>query len=93
MKQRFMHEYLGKCVKIQRKSNGWHKASKASISTLHGAEKGVYQAHQHHRGVSHKWSHPISYKRDRCNHTSKWPQRLTSTNPRRAQGMAKPRSR
>ena len=29
----------------QSKPNGWHKASKASISTSHGAEKGVYQAH------------------------------------------------
>ena len=24
----------------------------------HGAEKNVYQAHQHHKDVSHEWSHP-----------------------------------
>ena len=34
-----------------------------------------------------------SHKRDECNHTSKWPQRLTSISPWRAQGMAKPRFR
>ena len=39
-----------KDTKKQRNSNGWHKASKASISTSHGVEKGVYQAHQHHGG-------------------------------------------
>ena len=35
----------------------------------------------------------ISPRRDGCNHISKWPQRLISTSPRRAQSMAKPRSR
>ena len=44
-----------KDVKKQRKPNGCHKASKASISTSHKAEKGVNQAHQHHEGVSQKW--------------------------------------
>ena len=34
-----------------------------------------------------------SHKRDERNHTSKWPQRLTSISPWRAQGMAKPRFR
>ena len=33
------------------------------------------------------------HKRDRYNHTSKWPQRPTSTNSLKAQSMAKPRSR
>ena len=40
----------------QRKPNKWHKASKACISALHRAGKGVSQPHQHHKGVSHKWS-------------------------------------
>ena len=35
----------------------------------------------------------ISHRRDGCNHTRKWPQRLKSTSPQRAQSMAKPRSR
>ena len=34
-----------------------------------------------------------SPRRDRCNHTSKWPQGLTSTSPWRAQSVAKPRYR
>ena len=38
----------------QRKPKGWRKESMASISTLHGVEKGVNQAHRHHKGVSHK---------------------------------------
>ena len=33
------------------------------MTTSYGAEKGVYQAHQHHEDVSHKWSHPTSHKR------------------------------
>ena len=57
MTHKLMHEHVGKHAKKQRKPNKRHKASKASISTLHGAEKGVYQAHLHHGGVSHKWSH------------------------------------
>ena len=44
-------------AKKQRKPSRWSKGSKASISTSHGAEKGVNQAHQHHGGVSHKWLH------------------------------------
>ena len=44
-----------KDTKKQRKLNGWHKASKASITTSHEAEEGVYQAHQHHKDMSHKW--------------------------------------
>ena len=47
--------HVCKDAKKQRKPNGWRKTSKASISTLHGAEKGVNQKHQHHGGVSHKW--------------------------------------
>jgi len=38
----------------------WHKASKASILTSYGVEKGVYQAHQHHGSVSYKRLHPIN---------------------------------
>ena len=34
-----------------------------------------------------------SHERDKCNHTSKWPQRLTSRSPRREKSMAKPKSR
>ena len=34
-----------------------------------------------------------SPRRDKCNHTSKWPQRLTSLSPQRTQNMVKPRSR
>ena len=45
-------------AKKQRMPNRWHKASKASISTSHRAKKGVNQAHQHHRGVSHNWLYP-----------------------------------
>jgi len=45
MTHRLMHEHVGKHAKIQRKPNRWHKASKASMSTSHGVEKGVYQAH------------------------------------------------
>ena len=40
-----MHEHVGKRAKMQKEPNRWHKASKASMSTLHGVEKGVYQAH------------------------------------------------
>ena len=76
--------------KKQRKPNGWYKAS---IKTSHAVEKSVYQAHQHHRDVSHEWSHPTSHKMGGCNHASKWPQRPKSTSPWRAQSMAKPRSR
>ena len=47
-----------KDAKKRSKPNGWHKVSKASISTSHGVEKGVYQAYQHHGGVSYKWLHP-----------------------------------
>ena len=43
---------------MKRKPNGWHKARKESIASLNKVEKGVYQAHQHHRDVSHKRSHP-----------------------------------
>ena len=39
---------------------GWHKASKANILTSHEVEKGVYQAHQYHGGVSYKRLHPIN---------------------------------
>ena len=38
-----MHEHVGKRAKMQRskeKPNGWHKASKASITTSHEAKKG-----------------------------------------------------
>ena len=30
----------------------------------HGAKKNVYQAHQHHKDVFRKLSHPTSHKRD-----------------------------
>ena len=43
-----------KDAKKQGKPNEWNKAS---ITISHGAKKGVYQAHQHHGDVSHKWSH------------------------------------
>ena len=57
-KQGLMHEYVGKHAKKQKKPNKWHKASKASITSSHGVEKGVYQAHQHYGDMSHKQSHP-----------------------------------
>ena len=50
-KQGLMHEHVGKHAKMQKKqgkTNGWHKESKASITSSHGAKKGVYQAHQYH---------------------------------------------
>ena len=43
-----------KNAKKQRKPNKRHKAS----ITLHGVEKGKYQAHQHHEDVTHKRSYP-----------------------------------
>ena len=49
-----------KDAKKQKEPNEWHKASKASISTSHRVKKGAYQEHQHHGGVSHKWSHSIN---------------------------------
>ena len=55
---KLMHKHLGKRAKMQRRKKGQMKASKASISTSHRVEKVVNQAHQHHRVVSHKWSHP-----------------------------------
>ena len=58
MAHRLMHEHIGKRAKMQKNPNKWHKASKVSITTSYRAEKGVYQAHQHHGGVSHKWLHP-----------------------------------
>ena len=82
---KLMHKHVGKHAKMQRKPNRWCKASKANISTLHGAEKDVNQEHQHHRGISRKWLHPINLRRDQCNHTN--------ISPQRAQSMAKPRSR
>ena len=60
-KQRLMHERVGKRVKMQkrqRKPNRWHKASRASTTSLHEVEKGMYKAHQHHGDVFHKWLHP-----------------------------------
>ena len=34
-----------------------------------------------------------SHKRDECNYTGRWPQRLTSTSSQRVKSMVKPRSR
>ena len=51
--QRCMHEHIGKHAKIQRNKEsqtGWHKESKASISS-HGVEKGMRRANQHHGDV------------------------------------------
>ena len=48
--QGHMYEHIGKCAKMQRNREsqmGWHKTSKASISS-HGAEKGMHQANPHH---------------------------------------------
>ena len=58
-----MHEHVGKHAKecIEARKAKWvAQASKTSISTSHRAEKRVYQTHQHHRGITHKWSHPIN---------------------------------
>ena len=63
MTHKLMHEHVGKhakeCIEA-RIAKRVAQVSKTSISTSHGAEKSVYQAHQHHRGVTHKWSHPIN---------------------------------
>ena len=51
--QGHMYEHIGKCAKMQRNKEsqtGWHKASKASISS-HEVEKGMHQANPHHRDV------------------------------------------
>ena len=51
--QGHMYEHIGKCAKMQRNKEsqtGWHKASKASISS-HEVEKGMHQANQHHGDV------------------------------------------
>ena len=63
MTYRLMYEHIGNRVKEcieARKAKRVAQASKISISTSHGAEKSVYQAHQHHGGVTHKWLHPIN---------------------------------
>ena len=80
-----MHERIGKRAKIQRKPNGWHKASKASITT-HGTEKGYASSKPTSQGCVLTNGHiRTSHERDGCNHTS--------TSPRGAPSMAKPKSR
>ena len=60
MTHRLMHELLGKHAKnakMQRRPNGWHKASKPTI-TSHRMEKG-YALRADITGIcSHKQSHP-----------------------------------
>ena len=59
-KQRLMHEYVGKHAKRMHRSKESQTGGikQAWQATSHGAEKGVYQALQHHKGVSHKCLHP-----------------------------------
>ena len=57
MMHRLMLEYVAKHGKM-------HKSEESQIGATKQAyqhqEKDVYRAHQHHGGVSHKWSHPIN---------------------------------
>ena len=96
MTHRLMHEHVGKCAKME----------KSEVSQT-GGTKRARQAYQHcmewRKGcIKHTNTMEVyltsgytqtSPRRDECNHTSKWPQRPTSTSPRRAQSIAKPRSR
>ena len=96
MTHKLMHELVGKHAKNakkQKRPNGWHKASKATI-TSHGVEKGYASSKPTSQGCVLTSSHiQTSHKRDRCNHTSKCPQKPTSTSLQRAKSVAKPRSR
>ena len=83
-----MQAGVQRCKETKRAKWG-HKASKASISS-HGAKKGYASGKPTSRGCVLTSGHTqINHKRDGCNHTSKWPQRPTSTSPRRAQSMAR----
>ena len=62
-----MHEHIGKRAKMRRikesQTGGIKQARQAGITTSHRMEKGVYQAHQHHGDMSHKWLHPTNHEK------------------------------
>ena len=78
-----------RCKETKRAQRGY-QASKASI-TSHKAKKGYASSKLiSRRCVLTSGYILMSHKRDSCNHTSKWPQKPTSTSPWRAPSMIKP---
>ena len=73
--------------------NGWHKVSKASKTSLHGAEKGVYQACLHHKDVSHRKSHPNKPQEGWMQPHKQVALKADKHKPTEGKSMAKPRSR
>ena len=95
-KQGLMHEYVGKHAKMQRSKKSQTSGTKQERQALHHRMewRKVCIKHTNIMEICLTSSHiQISHKSDKCNHTSKWPQRPISTIPQRAKSMAKPRSR
>ena len=91
---RLMHKHVGKRAKMQRKAK-WVAQSKQGKHNNVAWSKERVCIKQTDTMKMHLTSGNTQtiHKRGECNYTSKWPQRLTSTSPRRAQSMAKPKSR
>ena len=90
-----MHEHISKRAKMQR-----NKESQMGAQSKHDKHNIVRSRERYASSKPTSWRciltssyFQTNYKRDICNHTSKWPQRLVNTSPRRAQSMTKPRSR
>ena len=60
MTHRLMHEHVSKRANMQRSKESQMGGTKQARQASHRTKwrKGMHQANQHHRGVSHKWSHP-----------------------------------
>ena len=89
---KLMHEHVGKHAKMQRSNESQAGGTKQARQAW-SEEKCVSSTPTSQRCISRVVTSKTNHQRDRCNHTSKWPQRPTSTNPRSAQSMAKPKYR
>ena len=97
MTHKLMHENIGKHVKDAKKERKPNKEAQSKqgkhVNIARSGERVCIKQTNAMEMYPTSGRIQTIHKRDECNHTSKWPQRLTNANPRRPQSMAKPKSR